>query len=204
MLRTVAGNHLASAQFIESKLRHYGMEIYTVKHFRLLLTAFIALALVACAAMKSYDDIKVETNSDPKVDLGAYKSYAWLAGAAVVIDEHNKWVPPGYDATAEFKHQLDAALRKKGLSENNINPDMVIAFAAGIDMDAPDIQKNAEDKFEIVGTKPQGGILLIFGDTRNGQAIWAGAAQGDAKNTTMEESKDRIRYVVSKMMETFK
>ena len=98
-----------------------------------LLTLIGALLLVAgCASVTK--DIKVETDVDPKANLAGYTSYTWLGSAAILYDPEGKWEPPEFDADTEIKFLIDRELRAHGLSESMSNPDLIVAFAAGIDM----------------------------------------------------------------------
>ena len=60
----------------------------------------LTILLSACATTK---DIKVETASDPKVNLDAYKTYAWLGSAEILHDPEGQWLPPKFDISSDLK-----------------------------------------------------------------------------------------------------
>jgi hypothetical protein len=91
------------------------------------------LFIAGCASSVT-KDIMIDAQADPKVDFKGYATYTWLGSAAIVYDPDGKWEPPQFDADAEIKFLIDRELRKRGMSEDSVNPDMIVAFAAGIDM----------------------------------------------------------------------
>jgi hypothetical protein len=156
------------------------------------------LLITGCASTSSITkDIMVETDSDPKANLSGYTSYAWLAAAAIVFDDEGKWEPPQFDADAEIKFLIDRELRDHGMTEDSVNPDLVVAYAAGIDMDIMDIKIDPESEIETL-ENAQAGVILIDADT--GLAIWAGVATADIQeNPTPETTKQRLDFAVSEM-----
>jgi len=142
----------------------------------------------------------VETDSDPKANLSGYTSYAWLGAAAIVFDEKGQWEPPQFDADAEIKFLIDRELRHRGMTEDSVNPDLVIAYAAGIDMDSMDIKIDPESGIEALENAPIGALTVIMIDAETGLAIWAGIATADIQeNPTPEATKARLDFAVSEM-----
>ncbi len=156
--------------------------------------------LIAGCASTSTQDIMVETDSDPKANLSGYKSYAWLGAAAIVFDEEGQWEPPQFDADAEIKFLIDRELRDHGMTEDSVNPDLVVAFAAGIDMDTIDLKTDPESGLEALENVPSGALLVVLIDADTGLAIWAGVATAEIQeNPTPESTKARLDYAVSQM-----
>jgi len=158
------------------------------------------LFLISGCASSVTQDIMVETDSDPKANLSGYTSYAWLGAAAIVFDEKGQWEPPQFDADAEIKFLIDRELRHRGMTEDSVNPDLVIAYAAGIDMDSMDIKIDPESGIEALENAPIGALTVIMIDAETGLAIWAGIATADIQeNPTPEATKARLDFAVSEM-----
>lgn len=161
--------------------------------------ATVLLLLTGCASSVT-NDIKVDADSDPKANLAGYKSYTWLGSAAIVFDDKGQWEPPEFDADAEIKFLIDRELREHGMAENSVNPDLIVAFAAGIDMDSMELKTNPEDDLEVLENVPVGALTVILIDAETGFAIWAGVATAEIQeNPTQETTKKRLDYAVSQM-----
>jgi len=159
-----------------------------------------ALLLLAGCASTHTDDIKVNAESDPKANLAGYKSYAWLGSAAIVFDEKGQWEPPEFDADSEIKFLIDRELRAHGMSEDSVNPDLAVAFAAGIDMDTMEIKTNPENGLEALENVPVGALTVVLIDVETGFAVWAGVATAEVQESpTPESTKQRLDYAVSEM-----
>ena len=165
-----------------------------------LFTLVTTLLLLGGCASSAPTDIMVDTEVDPKANLSGYKSYAWLGSAAIVFDEKGQWEPPQFDADAEIKFLIDRELRAHGMSEDSVNPDLVIAFAAGIDMDSMEIKTDPESDLEVLENVPVGALTVIMVDAETGLAVWAGVATAEVQeNPTAETTKKRLDYAVSEM-----
>jgi len=160
----------------------------------------VTLFLISGCASSVTKDIMVETDSDPKANLSGYTSYAWLGSAAIVFDEKGHWEPPQFDADAEIKFLIDRELRDHGMTEDSVNPDLVVAYAAGIDMDSMDIKADPESGIEALENVPAGALIVIMIDADTGLAIWAGIATADIQESpTPETTKQRLDFAVSEM-----
>jgi hypothetical protein len=158
----------------------------------------VMLLFAACATAPT--DIKVSAEADPKVNLSGYKTYAWLVSAKILNDPEGKWEPPQFDADAEIKWLIDRELRKRGIMEVTTNPDIIIGYAAGIDMEALELKENPETKMIMVENAPKGALALVFIDASTGFPIWAGVAEADIQeNPSMDLVRKRLDYAVSEM-----
>ena len=161
--------------------------------------ATLVLLLSGCVSNMTRD-IMVETDSDPKANLGGYTSYAWLGAAAIVFDDKGQWEPPQFDADAEIKFLIDRELRHHGMTEDSVNPDLIVAYAAGIDMDSMEIKTDPESGLEVLENVPVGALSVIMIDADTGLAVWAGVATADIQeNPTPETTKHRLDFAVSEM-----
>ena len=148
----------------------------------------LAVLLGGCASAVT-KDIQVEAEADPKANFKGYKSYTWLGSAAVLYDTAGKWEPPQFDADAEIKFLIDRELRKRGMVESSSSPDMVVAYAAGIDMDTLRIKVDEKSGIRSLENVPQGALTVVLVDADTEQ---------DPDPDTM---KKRLDYAVSSMFE---
>ncbi len=160
----------------------------------------IVLMLFAGCASVPTKDIQIDTQADPKADFSGYKSYAWLGAAAIVNDPHGQWEPPQFDADAEIMFLIDRELRKRGMSETTADPDLVIAYAAGIDMEALGLKTDTETKMDMLENVPQGGLVVVFVNSRSGFVIWVGVATAELQESPDTQTvKARMDYAVTQM-----
>ena len=164
------------------------------------LFAIVAMSLTGCASTPT-GDIRVDAQADPKANFKGYKSYVWLGSAAIVNDPYGQWEPPAFDADAEIKRLIDRELRNRGMSEDSANPDLIVAFAAGIDMDALGLKVNPKTKMEMLAHVPQGGLAVVLADSDSGFVIWVGLATGEVQQSPDAKTvKARLDYAVTHLM----
>lgn len=160
----------------------------------------MVMFVVGCTSVPT-KDINIDVQADSKANLSGYKSYAWLGSAAIVNDSSGQWEPPGFDADAEIKYLLDRELRARGKSESSTAPDMIVAFAAGIDMDALDLKMDPETKIDKLENVPQGGLVVVLVDSSTGFVVWIGIATAEIQdNVEAATVKARLDYAVTQMM----
>jgi hypothetical protein len=160
----------------------------------------VVLLVTGCATAVT-KDIQIEADADPKANFEGYKSYAWLGSAAIVFDSVGQWEPPQFDADAEIKFLIDRELRKRGMVEDSVGPDMFVAFAAGIDMDSLQIKVDPESEIATLENVPQGALVIALVDAQTGVAIWAGLATADVQQQPSQETvKKRLDYAVTSMI----
>jgi len=164
------------------------------------LFVMIMMTVTGCTSVPT-NDIEVDAAADPEVNFSGYRSYAWLGSAAIVNDAYGQWESPAFDADAEIKFLLDRELRARGMSEDTAAPDLVVAFAAGIDMDALGLKTDPETKTDIMANIPQGGLIVVLADRSTGFIVWTGVATAEVqKNADANMMKARLDYAVTKMM----
>ena len=86
-------------------------------------------------------DIEVHTEADPKSNLSAYKTYAWLGSAGILNDPQGLWKPPGFDVDTAVRKLIDGQLKTKGISQSDKQPDLLVGYVLGIDMDAMGLEQ---------------------------------------------------------------
>jgi hypothetical protein len=173
-------------------------ELLMKKH--LLAIATLLVFLSGCASTSVTKDIMVKTDVDSKANISGYKSYTWLGAAAIVFDEKGQWKAPQFNVDAEIKFLIDRELRAHGMSEDAVNPDLIVAYAVGIDMDSMEIKTDPENDLEVLKNVPLGALTVILVDAQTGLAVWAGVAKAEIQdNPTIETSKKRLDFAVSEM-----
>jgi hypothetical protein len=164
-----------------------------------ILFAAALLFAVACATSLT-SDIKVETETAPKANLKGYSTYAWLGSAEIVNDPKGQWEPPAFDADAQIRQLINAAMRNKGLTEVKANPDVLVGFAAGVDMASLEIKENPENKMQTLENVPKGALVVMLVDPRNRQPVWVGEAIANIQGKiSADDVKKRLEYAVTQM-----
>lgn len=85
------------------------------------------------------------------------------------------------------------------MSEVSNNPDLLVAYALGVDMDALELKTDPETKLESLENVPQTGLVVMLIDADTGFVNWVSVATGEMKNLEPEIQKKRLEYVVDAM-----
>jgi len=165
----------------------------------IIFSVFVLAAFITGCASVPKDDIEIKTAADPKVNFNGYKTYAWLGSAGIVNDPEGMWEPPQFDADAEIQYLINSALRKRGMNEVNIDPDMLVAYAVGVDMAALELKQDPESKLSTLENVPQTGLVVTLIDPDTGFVTWAAVATGEIKNLAPDMAKKRLEYAVNAM-----
>lgn len=161
---------------------------------------FGVMLLIAGCASSVTSDIMVEAEADPRANFEGYSRYKWLGSAAIVYDPEGKWEVPQFDADSEIKFHIDTELRARGMTEDSIDADIVVAFAAGVDMDSMELGIDPESNLTTLENVPLGALIIVLIDAKTGLAIWAGSATAEIQERPGEEAiKKRIAYAVRTM-----
>ncbi len=170
-----------------------------MKHLFLLLAA---LLITACATLTN--DIEVETHTSPDADFSNYKSYAWAGSAQIVFDPIGQWEQPTLDTDEEVKFNINRELRRRGLFEVTSDPDLLVAFAAGVDMTTLELKEDPNAKEPVLTNVPKAALIVALIDARTGYTVWLGFAEGKVqKQQSIENIQKRIDYAISKMFKSF-
>jgi len=161
----------------------------------------ICMFLITGCTTVPTNDIQIDSEVDPKAKFSGYKSYAWLGSAGIINDPDGKWKAPNFNVGNEIQFLVDRELRKRGMSETSSKPDMLVAYALGVDMAAFKLKENTETKSAILENVPKGALLVLLVDPQTEQVIWIGRATADVqKNPEMETVKKRLDYAITQMM----
>jgi hypothetical protein len=164
-----------------------------------LITIIITVLLVSGCGRVPTDDIQVEARSDRKAELSGYKTYGWLTEAAILNDAVGQWEPPDFDADAEIRSLINRELRKRGMFEEAIDPDIVVAFTAGVNLNMSEVNMDPNGDMQALNV-PKGALLVQLKDGRSGYTIWMGVAKANVKKRPdTETAKARLDYVVTEM-----
>ena len=164
---------------------------------KLLKGAMVILMIAGVTGCVNTSDIKTKTVKSVKADLDGYKTYQIVDGSGIVEDTKGDNIK---ELNTEMRQMMNTELAKKGKTKVDENPDFYVAYAAGSDMEAVTMKLDAAGKVE-VEARPEAGILLVLVDAQTGKIIAISAADAEAKNLPLEDTKKRLSYAINKMFE---
>jgi len=171
-----------------------------MKNLIMSLMVVAAGLMIGCTTFPK-DDIQVDTEANPKINFSGYETYQWLAEVAVLNDPDGTWEPPAFDANAEIRYLIDGALRKRGMSEVSMDPDMYVAYAAGVDMAALEARLDEKTNMTMIENVPESGLVVMLIDAQTTAAAWMGVATADMKNEKPDIAKKRLEYAINGMFD---
>lgn len=173
-----------------------------MKVFKLVSLGLLLVLLNGCATANS--DIKAEAVADPKVNLAAYKTYAWAGSVSAMNDPEGVAKPAGFDEDAEMRFLIDAELRARGKMFAEQDPDLLVAYMLVIDMNVQkdEIAKRYGKKADM-SKLHEGAIIVGLIDPNDDKTVWVGAAQGQVKNQTGEAAKARVAAAIKKIFANY-
>ena len=162
--------------------------------------SFLAVMLLATGCASITEDIKVDTDVHPKADLKAYETFAWVASAEVVYDPQGQWELPQFDTDAEILWLIRRELRRRDLTEVNVNPNLLVGFATGINMAALKLKRNSDTRLETLENVPKAALVVVLIDADTGLPVWVGRAKGELQEEASNEVvRKRLDYAVKQM-----
>lgn len=165
---------------------------------RLLTLAFFMI-LAACNTAPT-SDITVDAEADPKASFSGFKTYAWLASAQILFDPEGQWEPKDVDIDAEVQSIINSELQKRGMTEVNTDPDMMVAYAAGVDMTTLGLKENPETGEKLLENIPGAALVVALVDADTGYVVWIGEAVGEVQQNANEATvRARIDYAIREM-----
>ena len=166
---------------------------------KLLACCLLPFLLHGCVTSLT-SDIDIETEANPKVDFSGYKTYSWIGTATIVNDPDGRWAPPAFDADAEITFLINRELHARGMVETQVDPDMLVFYGAGVDMESMENKIDPNTDLEEMVNVPKGALTVILIDAESELAIWGGAATAEVKqHTDPEMIRKRIAYAIEKM-----
>jgi hypothetical protein len=171
----------------------------TMKQLLRLFTLAFFMLLTACSTAPT-SDITVDAEADPKASISGFKTYAWLATAQIVNDPEGQWEPRNVDIDTEVQFIINSELRKRGIAEVSTNPDMLVAYAAGIDMTKLGLKVNPETQEKLIENIPGAALVVALVDADTGYVIWIAEAVGEVQRQADEATvRARIDYAIREM-----
>lgn len=161
-----------------------------------------AVALSSCATLTS--DIEIETHANPDVNYSAYKTYAWAGSAQIVFDPIGQWEQPTLDTDEEVRFVINRKLRELDIIQVDKDPDLLVAFAAGIDTTELQLKENPESQNKVLVTTPKAALVIALIDANTGYVVWLGFATANIQQQqTIENIRARIDYAVSEIFKPY-
>ena len=78
--------------------------------------------------------------------------------------------------------------------------DLVVAYLAGVDMTALELQKDPANEIDILKNTPKGALLVLLIDRARAATVWAGVAVANVQEKrSAEDVKKRLAYAVARM-----
>jgi hypothetical protein len=168
-----------------------------------ILATFITISVTSsCATLTS--DIEVESHANPDVNYDSYKTYAWAGSAQIVFDPVGQWEQPTLDMDEEVRFVINRELRNRSINQVDRNPDLFVAFAAGIDTTILELKEDPNSDKKVLTNVPKAALLIALIDADTGYAVWLGYAVGDAQQQqTIDNIRKRIDYAVSEIFKPY-
>ena len=165
----------------------------------IILMAVVALFTTSCNP--EFKDIKVSAENEEGLDMSKYETYAWLGSAQIIHDELGQWDPPGeMDADLEIRSMITKQMNKHKLKINETNPDLLIGYAAGIDLNVVEANENVKTGSIDFKQTPKGALIISIMDAKTGNIIWLGVADADVRvKPKANRAKRRLQYAVKEM-----
>lgn len=161
-----------------------------------------ALGLISCATLTS--DIKVETHASPDINYSAYKTYTWAGSAQIVFDPIGQWEQPTLDTDEEVRFVVNRELRARNIFQVESNPDLLVAFAAGVDTTTLELKEDPDSEEKVLTNVPKAALVIVLIDARTGYVVWTGFATAEVQEQqTIENIRARIDYAVSQIFKPY-
>ena len=160
---------------------------------------FLVILLSSCTNVPTRD-IQVDAEADPKVSFSGYKTYAWFAAAQILFDPEGQWEPRDVDIDAEVQFIINGELRKRGMSEVSASPDVLVAYAAGVDMTSLGLKQDPETKQELLANIPKAALVIALIDADTGYVMWIAEATGEVQQQADAATvRARLEYAIGEM-----
>lgn len=169
----------------------------------LIISCFLTAAgLTSCATLTS--DIEIETHANPDVNYDAYKTYAWAGSAQIVFDPIGQWEQPTLDTDEEVRFVINRELRNRGIAQVEDEPDLFVAFAAGVDTTVLELKEDPKTEENVLTNVPKAALVIALIDADTGYIVWLGYATADVQEQqTIENIRARIDYAVSQIFKSY-
>ena len=165
---------------------------------------FLAAAFVTTSCTTLTGDIEIETHANPEVDYNTYKTYAWAGSAQIVFDPIGQWEQPTLDMDEEVRFVINRELRARNINQVEVQPDLLVAFAAGIDTTTLELKDDPSSDEKVLTNIPKAALVIALTDANTGYTVWLGYAEADVQpQQTIENIRTRIDYAVSEIFKSY-
>jgi hypothetical protein len=148
----------------------------------------------------STNDIDVESVTNEKANLKAYKNYQFLEESGFVESDKRGGLKGGSEKTAALIEEIiNARLQERGKTPVAQNPDFYVVYIGGTDKDAVKVKLDENGK-KIVESAPEAALLIMLIDAHTGSVLRLSTAEGELKSLPAQQQKERIEYAVKKML----
>jgi len=162
-----------------------------------LVAAAMLLGMNACVQTS---DIEVESVTNEKANLKAYKTYQFLDESGIVESDGKGDLVEGDKKTAALVEEIiNKELQKKGKVPAAADPDFFVAYVGGTDKDAVKVKVDKKGK-GIIESAPEAALLIMLIDAQTGAVLKVSTAEGELKSLPQKEKTERIEYAVKKML----
>lgn len=173
-----------------------------IKYSFLILTIIATAMLSSCATLTG--DIQVETQAAPNVDFNKFKTFAWAGSAQVVFDPIGQWEQPTLDTDEELRFVINSELRERGINQVENHPDLLVTFAAGVDMTVLELKEDPQGGKRVPVNVPKTALVIALIDASSGYVVWLGHATGNVqKQQSIENIRKRIDYAVRQIFKSY-
>ena len=167
-------------------------------------SAIVSIMLIASCATLT-DDIEINTQADSNINYSNYKTYAWAGSEQIIFDPVGQWEQPTLDTDEEVKYIVNRELRKHSMHQVENNPDLFVAYAAGVDTSVLELKEDPERDEKVLTNVPRAALVIALIDAKTGYTVWLGYAVGDVQQQrTIDDIRERIDYAVSEILTPFK
>lgn len=174
-----------------------------LKKSRFLASVIIVVTLISSCATLT-DDIRIETQADSNINYHQFKTFAWADSIEVAFDPIGQWEQPTLDTDEEIKLVINRELRGHGFNQVESNPDLLVAFVAGVDMAMLDLAINPHSDKQFSANIPKSALFIALIDADSGYVIWFGYAMGEVqKRQSIGNIRARINYAVRQIFKPY-
>ncbi|MCF6206916.1 MAG: DUF4136 domain-containing protein [Sulfurovum sp.] len=167
------------------------------KWLAVLLMASAVIGMNCCVPTS---DIEVESVTNEKANLNAYKTYQFLEDSGIVEDDgKGKLKESNKKVAAMIEEIINTELQKAGKKPAADNPDFFVAYVGGSNLDAVKMKLDEKGK-QIVKKQPQAALLIMLVDADTGTILRIATADGEVKGLPQDQTRKRIEYAVKKML----
>jgi len=174
----------------------------------ILVFMLLAVFLAGCGS-----DISVNYDYDIDAPFSEYKSYAWIERDEAAINTSPSGIPNSRLIESRIKSAIDAQLLKKGFTENNTSPDVLIVYHTGIQdrINVTDWGYSYGGYYGGWGGRAidvyqyqQGTLVIDMIELSSKELVWRGWAQGTVdQRTTPDEIDYKITTAVKKVFSKY-